>query len=697
MSMAHILLSTTPFAAVGGQAVNAILMAVLLLSALGVFGLSMYKRLRLLVPLRHEPERLEDVGERGLKLLQFGFGQRRLLNPEEFWPGLAHATIFAAFMVLALRTVTLILMGFFGFDFHLPLLGPKDVLGGAYLIVKDFVVLFALVSSCYFLYLRLIAKPERLKKSGEAVLILFFIAGLMVTEILFDAGLMYKAGQSASWSHPAAYIGLAFYKTFEVSKSGIPMTLLMEGSYWIHCIIILVFLNLLPIGKHFHVITGLPTVFFQSLTPRGQLPRLEIDLEAEDLPDFMGIEKATDFTWKMIVDTYSCTECGRCMTHCPTAVTDKPLTHRGVNLAIREHVMENAEALIEGVDREELPDVADFLSQDTVWACTTCGWCETACPVFIENVPRLIDIRRHDVMFKADFPAEAQGVFEGMEYQGNPWNISAGDRMKWTKGLDIPTVYDNPDFEYLWYVGCAAAYDDRQQKVARALYKVLKAANINFAVLGEEESCNGDSARRLGNEFLFQMLAEQTIASFKEHNVKKIFTQCPHCFNIFENEYVQFGVKFEVFHHSQLIAQLLKDNRIKPSKGFDKLVTYHDSCYLGRYNDVYQEPRDLLTAVPDIKLQEMERSGRESFCCGAGGGRMWLEEHIGQRINQNRVDEAVGTGAEVIAANCPFCITMLRDGLNEMGIEGVETLDIVEVIADSLDLPEDKGDEANNG
>ena len=662
---------------------NAVAMTILLIIALGVFSWVMLGRMAILFRLRHEPERFQDLKERFFRFVRYGLGQKRLLDPEEFWMGLAHVMMFGAFVVLALRTLTLFFMAYFGFQFNFPLLGPEWLTGKAYLFVKDVAVLLALLGASFFMFLRLFVKPKRLKESAEAVLILFFIQGLMLSDIVFEAGMIYAGVITdihVGIFHPATLIGLEAFKMIGIS--GEYAVLLATGAYWMHCVIILTFLNLLPLGKHFHVITGLPNVFFQRLVP-GRLPMLDLDMEGESEPEFFGVEKANELSWKVALDVYSCTECGRCQTHCPTYVTEKPLTHRGLNLTIKEHLLSSSKMLSK--DNEDLPALLpDVISADTVWACTTCGWCETACPVFIENVPRLIDMRRYEVQVKSEFPEEAMGVFRGMETQGNPWGLSAGKRMDWATGLDLPTVDENPEFEYLWYVGCAGAYDDRQKKVARSLAKVLKQADINFAVLGEAEMCNGDSARRLGNEYLYQILAQQNIETFKEHKVKKIFTSCPHCFNVFKNEYSQFGVEYEVLHHSQLISSLIKDERIKPTKTFDQLVTYHDSCYMGRYNDVYEEPRSSLTGVPGLKLKEMPRTKRESFCCGAGGGRMWLEEHLGTRINQNRVKEAVDTGATTIATNCPFCLTMVRDGLNELDVEDVQARDIAEIVADSL-------------
>ena len=660
----------------------------LLVLALGIFATTMVPRLQILFRLQNEDFRWRHAGVRALRLLKFGIGQKRLVDPEEFKPGLAHVLIFAAFMILAIRTVTLFGMGLAGWDFHLPLLGATSPIGQVYLLIKDVVVAGALLGATYFMYLRLVVKPDRMTRSGEAVFILAMIMGLMITEIGFDGAhlYMFEGGQS-HWFTPLGGVAVAIYQGLGIG----PETAWFIGRtcWWLHIVQILVFLNFLPLGKHFHVITGLPNVFFQRLEPQYQPPKM--DLENSET---FGIQKADELAWKMALDVYSCTECGRCQTHCPTYVTGKPLTHKGLNKTLRLHLMEQAEVLTAGPEaRDELPDlVPNIVNPDTIWACTTCGWCETACPVFIENIPRIIDMRRHEVLMKSEFPPEVTRVFKGMETQGNPWNLGATSRGDWAEGMNVPTVHDNPEFEYLWFVGCAGSFDDRQKKVSQALAKVLNAAGVNYAILGNEETCNGDSARRMGNEYLFQMLAEQNIETFKQYNVKKVFSACPHCFNIIKNEYPQLGGEYKVMHHSQLIEQLIEDKRIALDKAFDELVTYHDACHLGRHNQEYKAPRKALKAVPGLQLVEMARSERQSFCCGAGGGRMWMEEHLGTRINQNRAQEAIDTGAKTVAANCPFCITMLKDGINELNVEGVQVKDISEIIADSIKLPIVAGD-----
>jgi len=400
-------------------------------------------------------------------------------------------------------------------------------------------------------------------------------------------------------------------------------------------------------------------------------------------------------------------------------LTGKPLTHKEVNQTLKHWIWGHQSLIVDGKDEngqpKELPPiVGNILQAETVWACTSCGWCETACPVFIENIPRLIDMRRYKVQVEAEFPSEIQRVFEGMERQGNPWGLGQDRRDQWAEDLQIPQWGDGGQYEYLFFVGCAGSYDDRQKKVSRALVKILRQANISFAILGKAEICNGDSARRLGNEYLFQTLAKGNVEAWNASQVKAIITQCPHCFNTIKNEYPELGGSYQVISHVELISQLLRDKRIKLSQVKGERLTYHDPCYLGRHNGIYQAPREALAAIPGVELVEMQRNQRQSFCCGAGGGRMWMEEKIGQRINQNRVNEAAltlahaadpsiplpsatdlhkpgavghyqGQASGTIAVACPFCMTMIKDGANETGRDQIKVKDVSELVADALE------------
>jgi Fe-S oxidoreductase len=669
------------------------LTALLLLAAGAFFAFTMARRLVPLGALRRE-DRTDRPGERLLALLRFGFGQARMPDRGEVWPGLLHILLFAAFLVLALRTVTLVGIGF-DREFHLPLLAPGGALGDGYAFLKDVMVLAALAAALGFLWRRLVTKPDRVTRSGEGVLILLFIAGLMLTEIGFEGAERLAAGLPADGRAPAGSLGAAVLSALPLSAGAVAAV--GVASFWGHLVLILVFGNLLPYGKHFHIITALPNVFVQRLPPRGALRKLDLESESAQY----GTRTALDLSWKEGLDAYSCTECGRCQTHCPTYVTGKPLSHKEVNRTLRRHLVEKAPELAAVARAADAPSreaaaqalpplVGEVLAAETVWACTTCGWCETACPVLIENVPRLVDMRRQQVLVESSFPDEAARVFKNLETQGNPWGIGSNRRAEWCEDLAVPRAGAG-DFEWLFFVGCAGAFDDRQKKVSRAIVRILRAAGVRFAILGEEETCNGDAARRLGNEYLFQTLAQANVDVLNGYGVKKILVQCPHCLNTLKNEFPQFGGHYEVVHHSELVSRLVAEGRLPrdAAAGAEaRTVTYHDPCYLARWNGVTEAPRQALASVPGLRLREMERHRTQGFCCGAGGGRMWLEEKLGTRINQDRVAEAgrtLGEAGGTVVTACPFCLTMVRDGVNELGQEErLKVMDLAELVADGL-------------
>ena len=687
------MLAMSIFSGLASPAMSPLLTTLLLLLAGAFFGWTMIRRVVPLLALRRV-ERLDRPGERIEGLLRFGFGQRRMVDPEELRPGVMHVVIFAAFLVLGLRTLTLFGMGFAD-GFHLPLLAPESPFGRGYAFVKDVMVLAALAAALGFLWRRFVTKPDRITLSWEGTLILGFIAGLMVTDMMFDGAGMIASAEPLSWWAPAGSLAAAGYRALDLSLGAVHA--LGLAGFWLHLLIIVTFGNFLPYGKHFHIITGLPNVYLRALPPGASALR-KLDLEAEGAS--FGTQSVKDLSWKEGLDTYSCTECGRCQTHCPTYVTGKPLSHKEVNRALKHHLIAKAPelaALARATDpaaREAaaaaLPSIFEVVPPATFWACTTCGWCETACPVFIENIPRLIDMRRQKVLVDADFPEEAARVFKNIETQGNPWGIGSNRRAEWCEDLAIPRAADGGDYEYLFFVGCAGAFDDRQKKVSRAIVQILRAAKVSFAILGEEETCNGEAARRLGNEYLYQQQAAANVEKLNGYGVKKVLVQCPHCLNTIKNELPEFGGRYEVVHHTELIARLVAEGRLSPGRATvpsGQQVTFHDPCYLGRHNGVYDAPRQALESV-GITVQEMPRNRRQGFCCGAGGGRMWLEEKLGTRVNQNRVDEAaatLGAAGGVVAVGCPFCMTMLRDGVNETGREeSLRVLDVAELVAAGL-------------
>ncbi len=720
---------------------NPILVSVFLFCGLSFFAVTMFGRVRGIRALAGVPgNRMDRIGERAKALMQFGFGQKRMVDREEFVPGIMHVAIFAAFLTVQARTLMLFVMAYSDgatavlTDLANPFWVDAPALATvykAYLFVKDIIAGLSVIAIAYYFWLRLVVKPKRLTQSGEALLILGFIAGLMITEFTFGASHFRAQGITWSGYEPITSATLRLFAPL----SNEALHTLGIVCFWTHLLIVVVFLNFLPYGKHFHVIVGLPNVFLQTLAPEDK-PKISSsaklptpNLEKEEF----GAKVINQLSWKQALDVNTCTECGRCQTHCPTYITHKPLTHKQVNKDLKQFMWEH-EAQLSTVKKAEdgrflwrgddgaeveMPALVaaegGILKPETVWACTTCGWCETACPVFIENIPRLIDMRRYKVQVEADFPPELQRVFEGIERQGNPWGIGQDKRAEWEGDIPLPKWGDGGTYEYLFYVGCAGSYDERMKKVSKAVAKILTEGGVKLATLGKEETCNGEVARHGGNEYLYQTMAKTNVESWNAKGIKAIVTQCPHCMNTIKNEYPDFGGNYRVISHTELINELLQTKRIKVSKVMNEKITFHDPCYLGRHNGVYDAPRDALKAIPGLEVVEMQRSKRESFCCGAGGARMWMEEHDGTRINHNRANEVAltlahakdplvpypsatdknapgqvglytGPAQGTVAVACPFCHTMLRDGMADTHREDVKVRDVAELIADSMDV-----------
>jgi Fe-S oxidoreductase len=451
-----------------------------------------------------------------------------------------------------------------------------------------------------------------------------------------------------------------------------------EIAYWIHMATILGFLIYIPGSKHLHLLAAAPNVFLKSLTREKAIIRT--DIENEELETF-GLGKVSELNWKNVLNLYACTECGRCEEQCPAANTDKPLSPKKVVHDLKVDLLDQSDAILSGNYEQVKPIVREGspVDGDVLWSCTTCRACEDICPVNIEHLDFIIESRKYQVLMEASFPPEVQETFTNLENQANPWGFGADSRADWCKGMDVPLMGDNPEAELLWFVGCAGSFDDRGKKISQALARVLQRAGVNFAILGPEEACNGDMARRSGNEYLAQMLIQQNVETLNQYNPKTILTGCPHCFNIIKNEYPQFGARFPVVSHAQFLFDLHKQGRLKPNGNGLGPLTFHDSCYLTRWNGIVQPPRDLLRSMNNGQLTEMQRIGEKGFCCGAGGGRMFMEETLGKRINMERAEEVMRSGASTVAAACPFCATMLSDGLMDKE-STIAVKDIAEIV-----------------
>lgn len=661
------------------------------LVALGFFANTLYDRFRLLQAAT-PVNRFDRVGDRIKELLVYGFGQKKFVTGEQP-AGWMHIVIFWGFVILGLQITTMFGRAFSD-HFFVPGFSP-GLLGGPFSLLRDLLEISVLCAVGLALYRWLVAHPQRLfgfrpaedrlagQSHWEAILILSFISTIMLTGLLYDGGrLVALAGDpiieaERPWQPIGRIVG------WVLSAFGSNSALFISNAaWWIHNLVVLVFLNLLPLSKHFHIITGLPNVFFRNLEPTGALSKMDLENSEQ-----FGTSRIDQFSWKQMLDMYSCTECGRCASQCPATASGKPLAPRQLLLDLRDYLYEHQGEMIEKRLTKKEGEVGEnivgerLIHDDVLWSCTTCRACEDACPVMIEYVDKIVDMRRHLVQEEARFPTELTRTFKGMETQGNPWGLSAEKRMDWAEGLEVPLMAEKPDVEYLYYVGCAGAFDDRNKKTTASFAKLLQKAGVNFAVLGPEEPCNGETVRRLGNEYLYQSMAQMAIETFNQYAVKKVIVNCPHCFNTIKNEFPQFGGNYEVVHAADLLNQLISSGKIPMKEYVGKRITYHDSCYYGRYNDIYESPREILGKIPGAQLQEMERSRNNAMCCGAGGGWMWMEEPRDKRVNQLRVAQALETNPDVVAVSCPFCTTMLTDGLKAKGVdEKVELLNIVELV-----------------
>jgi Fe-S oxidoreductase len=636
--------------------------------ALIIFINELYFYIRLLLAFKPE-NRADQIGKRIKYLFRYVFGQRRLLD--QIVMGVAHFLIFWGFIVISFGTLNFIGKGISA-RFSLPILGTT--FREPFLFTLDLFSILVLIGIAVAVIRRFLPGSQRMPRGWEASIILILIGGLMVFDLLSDG---FNSASQVRFEN-ASIIGSALGNLFSnLNMRPDALNVLAHIFWWGHLLFFLAILNYVPVSKHMHVFTSAPNVFFAHMTPNGKLstPKLE---DAEEF----GVTKVEQYSWKTMLDSYSCTECGRCSDQCPATNTDKMLSPRKIVMQVRAHAEKKAPHLFKKTtDQFSERLIEDVITESAIWDCTTCYACMRACPLLIEHIPILIDLRRALVLNEGRISSEGALALKNIEKAGDPWGLGKRARSEWYQGLDVKHISEKPDAEYLFWVGCAGALDARNIKVTQATVRLMNKAGVSFAILGEDEVCTGDPARRLGEEYLYQAQAQTVTEMLNGAGVKKIFTNCPHCYNTLKNEYPDFGGHYEVYHSHQLLAQFLADGRLKVKGDPLGEVTFHDSCYMGRHNNVYEPARQIIDALPGAKRVEMKRSREWSFCCGAGGGRMFLEEHGEQRINVNRSKEAVATGARTIGLACPFCMTMITDGVKALDkIDQVKVKEVTEIL-----------------
>lgn len=688
----------------GLQWINLIAFLLVTAYAVGLFIYVVRTRIQF-IKLGKKVEFDNRVKERLEKIWVNVFGQKKLLKDKK--SGAIHVMFFYGFILVQFGAIDFIWKGIVPGS-HLPL-GP---LYPGFTFFQELVTLMILFAVCWAFYRRYIEKLVRLKRGFKSGLVLLFIGGLMLSVLLGNGMSIIWHGEELTWTEPvASVIAFAFGWIGETAS-----IVVFYIAWWIHLLLLLAFLVYVPQSKHAHLIAGPANVYFHRLDAPGKLRPIDFEDETQET---FGVGKITDFTQLQLIDLYACVECGRCTNMCPATGTGKMLSPMDLIVKLRNHLTDYGAAVtskqpwvptfafrntkgnqlalasatqgaqeVAATYGEEVSLIGDVITEEEIWACTTCRNCEDQCPVMNEHVDKIIDLRRYLVLTEGKMNPDAQRAMQNIERQGNPWGLNRKERENWRDAREdvyVPTVKElkkqGEEFEYLFWVGSMGSFDNRSQKIALSFAKLLNEAGVKFAILGNKEKNSGDTPRRLGNEFLFQELAQQNIAEFEKNGVKKIVTIDPHAYNTFKNEYPDFGLDAEVYHHTELLAKLVKEGRLVPKYEVNETITFHDSCYLGRYNEVYDPPREILKAIPGVKLVEMERNRETGMCCGAGGGLMWMEEDTGHRVNVARTEQALAVNPSIISSGCPYCLTMLSDGTKAKEVEDtVKTYDVAELL-----------------
>ncbi len=655
------------------------------LLAFGAAGYILHRRVFSLVTLGKRPNRFDQPVRRLFGALPFTLGQKKVLQSVSLprdRAGLAHFFIFWGFLSFTTSYLLFIFADAIWPAFSETIITETGV--------KIFTFYLNILAAGFFIVLiwagvrRWVVRPSRLSfdltQKKESLVILLLIALLMALTLLTEAFYVTAGGEGP---HASAPIGGALGDLFKDAGLGVDAANLLQGlSWWAHLGVILGFSVYIPLSKHMHLVAAPISFFTRSLEPRGTL-NTPMDLETAER---FGASKIQDFNWRELLDGYSCAVCGRCTDNCPANISGKILSPMHIVENMKEHVLETGPSVVRGEDeQDEKPLIGRWIPEEALWDCLTCGACVRECPVGVEHIDSIVDMRRYLVMEKAEMPETAMNALLSMEQRGHPWRGTTYTRTDWADGLDVKTLAEHPEAEVLFWVGCTAALEQRSQSVARSMASVLKRAGVDFAILGPEETCTGDPARRMGNEYLYQIMAQQNIETMNRYNVKRVVTICPHCFNTIKNEYPHLGGEFEVQHYSEFVADLIEQGKIKPLVTIDAKVAYHDSCYLGRHNGIYDAPRQIADAIPGVNLVEMERRRERGFCCGAGGGHMWIEESRGTRVNHVRTGHFLETEADTVGVSCPFCLQMFEEGIGSKDAQDTRRAkDLLELLDESL-------------